>query len=171
MLIYGVVLSLILYYFFYVLDGYVVLSPIKKHKDKQNQKQIDFWNRTKIDKKAFFNNLNYEVRKKYYRNNNIVDYDVLDYLGFKEFSKENKLYVEVKADIRIVYFENNKLVPKYVNDTYVLKRHENGMTQIKAGANIIKCHTCGASIDITKGHCEYCNSEIKYLQEWIIEET
>lgn len=170
-LIYGVILSLILYYFFYVLDAYVVLSPIKKYKDKQNQKQIDFWNRTKIDKKTFFNNLNYEVGKKYYKNNDIVDYDILDYLEFKEFIKENKLYVEVKTDVRIVYFENNKLISKYVNDTYVLKRHENGIAQIKAGANIIKCHNCSASIDITKGYCEYCNSEIKYLQEWIMEET
>lgn len=168
--IYGFILSLVLYYFFYVLDAYVVLSPIKKYKDKQNQKQANFWNRTKIDKKTFFNNLNYEVRKKYYKNNNIVDYDVLDYLEFKEFTKDNKLYVKVKTDVRIVYFENNKLIPKYVTDTYVLKRHENGVFEINAGKNIIKCHTCGASIDITKGHCEYCKSEIRYLQEWIMEE-
>ena len=48
--IYCIILSLILYYFFYIIDGYIILSPIKKYKDKQNKKQIDFWNRTKIDK-------------------------------------------------------------------------------------------------------------------------
>jgi hypothetical protein len=59
--IYGFILSLILYYAFYILDAYIVIGPIKRYKEKQNQKQRDFWNRTKIDKKSFFNNLNYEV--------------------------------------------------------------------------------------------------------------
>lgn len=52
--IYGIILSMILYYFFYIIDAYVILGPIKKYKDRQNQKQIDFWDRTKIDKKTFF---------------------------------------------------------------------------------------------------------------------
>ena len=69
--IYGLILSMILYYFFYILDAYVILGPIKIYKDKENQKQIDFWNRTKIDKKSFFNNLNYEVRKYYYSKNRL----------------------------------------------------------------------------------------------------
>jgi len=34
---------------------------------------------------------------------------------------------------------------------------------------MIKCHNCGASIDATKGACNYCHTEIKYLQEWILE--
>ena len=33
--IYGIILALILYYFFYIVDGYVILGPIKKYKDKQ----------------------------------------------------------------------------------------------------------------------------------------
>ena len=60
--IYGFILSLILYYFFYIIDAYIILGPIKRYKDKQNQKQIDFWKSTKINKKNFFNNYNYEVR-------------------------------------------------------------------------------------------------------------
>lgn len=169
--IYGIILSLILYYFFYIIDGYIILSPIKKYKDKQNKKQIEFWNRTKINKKTFFNNLNYEVRKKYYSNSNIIDYDIIDYTSFEEFYKENKLYVKVMADVRIVCFENNKIISKYIEDIFVLKKHDNGTLTLKDGANVIKCHNCGASIDVTKGQCEYCNSEIKYLQDWIIEEN
>lgn len=42
---------------------------------------------------------------------------------------------------------------------------------LENGINIIKCQNCGASIDATKGVCSYCNTEIKYLQEWILEET
>lgn len=169
--IYGTILSLILYYFFYIIDAYIVLSPIKKYKDKQNQKQIDFWNRTKIDKKTFFNNLNYEIGKKYYSNNNVIDYDIIDYLSFEEFNKDKKLYVKVKAYVRIVYFDNNKIYPKLINDTYILRKNENENIELKDGANIIKCYNCGASIDITKEKCEYCNSEIKYFQNWIIEDN
>ena len=65
------IFSLILYYFFYIADAYIILSPIKKFKDKGNKKQIEFWQRTKINKKTFFNNLNYEIRKKYYSKENI----------------------------------------------------------------------------------------------------
>lgn len=166
--IYGIILSLILYYFFYVADAYLILSPIKRYKDKQNQKQIDFWNRTKIDKKTFFNNLNYEVRKKYDNEDSIIDYDVLDYLEFKDYDKEGKLYVSVTAEVRIVSYEKGKIISKTKKDTYLLKRHENGTVQMKDGVNIIKCHNCGASIDITKGYCEYCDSKINYLQEWIM---
>lgn len=166
--IYGFILSVILYYLFYLLDAYVVLGPIKKYKDKQNQKQIKFWNKIKIDKKIFFNNLNYEVRKYYYANENIIDYDVLDYINFKDYFKDNKLYVEVTAEVRIISIINNKIKSKITKDTYILKRHENGILELKDGVNLIKCHNCGASIDATKDKCEYCHTDVNYLQEWIL---
>lgn len=167
--IYGTILSLILYYLFYTLDAYVILTPIKKYKDKQNQKQIDFWNRTKIDKKTFYNNLNYEIRKRYYSDLNTIDYDILDYLEFEEYTKNDIFYVKVKVDIRKVIIENNKIKSKYAEEVFILKRNNNETLNLKEGANIIKCHNCGASIDATKGECEYCNTKIIYLQEWILE--
>ena len=166
--IYGFVLSVILYYFFYLLDAYIVIGPIKRYKDRQNKKQINFWNKTKIDKKIFFNNLNYEVRKYYYSNDNIIDYDVLDYIKFNDYTKDNKLFVEVTAEVRIVRIINNKIKTSISKDTYILKRHENAILELKDGVNMIKCHNCGASIDATKNKCEYCNTEINYLQEWIL---
>lgn len=168
--IYGTILSLILYYLFYIMDAYVILGPIKRFKDKQNKKQMEFWDRTKIDKKTFFNNLNYEVGKKYYLKEDIIDYDILDYLDFKEFRKNYKLYVSVKADVRIVYLKNNKIKSKFIEDTYVLLKHNNKTIELKDGANMIKCPNCGASVDVKNGYCEYCNSKIGYLQEWIIED-
>lgn len=166
--VYGGILSLILYYFFYILDAYIILGPIKAYKDAQNQKQIEFWNRTEIDKKVFFNNLNYEVRKKYYKQDDIIDYDVLDYIDFKESTVNNKLVVEVTAEVRIVYYKNNKIVSKYCDDKYVLERHEKGTIEVHDGINMIKCHNCGGLIDVTKDSCSYCRKPIKYLQEWIM---
>lgn len=167
--IYGIILSLILYYFFYMLDAYIVLGPIKRYKDRQNQKQIDFWNKTQIDKKSFFNNLNYEVRKYYYSNSNIIDFDIIDYIDFSSFKKKEDEYVKVLAEVRIVYYENGKIFSKYNKEEYVFRKNKNGSLEIKGGTNYIKCHNCGASIDVTQGKCSYCNSEIKYLQDWILE--
>lgn len=168
--IYGIILSLILYYFFYIADAYIILSPIKKFKDKENKKQIEFWQRTKINKKTFFNNLNYEIRKKYYSKENIIDYDILDYTNFKDYEVNGVLYVDVTADLRIVTYENKKLKSKIITQTYTMKQNKNTLLNLGTKENIIRCANCGASIDATKGKCEYCHSEIKYLQEWILEE-
>lgn len=167
--IYGLILSMILYYFFYILDAYIILEPIKRYKDNQNQKQKDFWNRTKIDKKSFFNNLNYEVRKLYYSKNNVIDFDVLDYVEFHNFKKDNKQYIKVLAEIRIVYYDMLSIKSKITKEEYLFKKNPNEKLELKDGANIIKCHNCGASIDATKTACDYCHAEIKYLQEWILE--
>ena len=167
--IYGLILSMVLYYFFYILDAYIVLGPIKRYKDKQNQKQMDFWDRTKIDKKSFFNNLNYEVRKYYYSKNNIIDFDVLDYIEFNDFIKKNVQYIKVLAEVRIVYYDMGKITSKYTKEEYLFKKNPNEKLELKDGTNMIKCHNCGASIDATEGVCSYCHTEIKYLQEWILE--
>ena len=166
--IYALILSSVLYYFFYIIDAYIVLTPIKNYKDKENKKQQEFWNRTQIDKKKFFNNLNYEVRKYYYNQENIIDYDVIDYLKFNDFQKEDTLYVEVTAEIRLIYFINNKIKSKITKQTYLLKQNEGNKVTLKDGANIIKCHNCGASIDITQEECSYCHTKTKYLQEWTL---
>lgn len=167
--IYGLIMSLILYFFFYTIDAFIILGPIKRIKDKQNKAQIDFWNRTKIDKRVFFNNLNYEISKYYYSLDNIIDFDIIDYVEFKEYSKDDLLYVDVTCENRLVYYENGKITSKMVKDVFTMKRHDDGVIELKDGINLIKCNNCGASIDVTKGICEYCNNEIKYLQEWILE--
>lgn len=166
--IYGGILSLILYYFFYIMDAYVILEPIKVYKDKINEKQIEFWNRTKIDKKKFYNNLNFEIRKKYYSTNDIIDYDVIDYDDFSEYRTDNNLFVKIKIYVRIMKFINNKIIPSYIEDEIVLKKENRNVLEndeLKA----IKCSNCGASIDALKGECEYCHTKINSIQEWVID--
>lgn len=167
--IYGFILSLILYYLFYILDAYIVLGPIKRYKDRLNQKQIDFWNKTNLDKKSFFNNLNYEIRNYYYSKDNIIDYDILDYIDFNYYKKDKKEYIDVKIELRLMLYELGTIKHKYITDTFTLMKNINGKVELKDGTNHIKCHNCGASIDITEGHCSYCHSEIKYFQDWILQ--
>ena len=166
--IYGIILALVLYYFFYILDAYVILEPIKRYKDRQNKKQMLFWQETGIDKKSFFNNLNYEVSNKYYDMKNVIDYDILDYDDFEGYKVNGIFHVRVKAYVRIVYFVNNKIKVRYLCDTYILRRNEEHL-DLKEGMNMIKCHKCGSSIDVTKGVCSYCHTKLKYFQEWLLE--
>ena len=167
--VYGSILSLILYYFFYLLDAYIILGPIKNYKDKQNIKQRQFWERTGIDKKKFFNNLNYELRQYYYNLDNIVDYDIIDIISYKDYRKNNKLYVDIVIDVRLVLYKNNKIISKNIQQTFTLFKHNQEITGLKSGDNIIKCPNCGANIDVTKSECSYCHSKRNYLQEWMLE--
>lgn len=167
--IYALVASCVFYYLFYIIDAYVILGPIKRYKDRQNEKQKEFWKRTGLDKKKFFNNFNYEVRKFYYCKENVIDYDIIDYDEFKDYKKDNKSYVDVTAYLRVITIESGKLKSKYLTETFTMKKNNKGTLELKDGINYIKCHHCGASIDATKGRCEFCNSEINYLQDWILE--
>lgn len=166
--IYGFILALILYYFFYTLDAYIILGPIRRFKERENKEQRDFWERTKVDKATFFNNLNYELGKKYYQDEHIIDYDILDYLEYNDTYRDDILYVEVKAVVRIISYKDGEMLSNTSDESFVLKRHEAGTLDLKDGVNMIRCHNCGSTIDVTKGKCEYCDSEIKYLQEWIM---
>lgn len=167
--IYGFILSVVLYYFFYLIDGYIVLKPIKLYKDGQKQKQVEFWNRTKIDKKKFFNNLNYEIGRKYFNDIDVIDYDILDYDEFTDSYINNVMYVKVKAYVRVVKFVNGKLKSMYITDTYNMKRMNENVFEMKNGTNFVKCNNCGASVDVVKEKCDYCGTKISPLQEWILD--
>jgi NMD protein affecting ribosome stability and mRNA decay len=50
-----------------------------------------------------------------------------------------------------------------------MMKNINGKLELKDGVNVIKCHNCGATIDATEKMCSYCHTEIKYLQDWILQ--
>lgn len=170
----GGILGVGLYYLFYIIDAMIVVLPIKIYKEKQNKKQIEFWNRMNslgVDKNTFFNNINYELKNYYFDdqvNDNIIDYDIIDYLEFDDYQKDNDLYVKVKVSLRTVTYLNNKLIEKKEKETFTFKRNKIEITKLDNEINIIKCHNCGSSIDVTKDTCEYCGSSNNYLQEWYL---
>ena len=164
--------SLILFYFFYYLDAYILLPSLKAKKERQNHLQQEFWNRMKeknIDKIKFFNNLNYELREYYYSdlNKDVIDFDILDYNSFKDIEENNDLFVEVNLDIRIIHYNNNKITSKLESKSYKLK-HIKEFEELSSSVNQISCPSCGASIDVTKDKCEYCGRKINYYQEWYL---
>lgn len=165
-------IAAILFFIFYYLDAAIIFSFLKEKKEKINKKQIDFWNRMeqlKITKTSFFNNLNYELRNLYYgeKYENIIDYDILDYNLFQESKDDKGFYVTVNLDIRLVKYNNGQVTSTTESKTYKFKRAKIDVS-LDGGINIIQCHNCGASIDATKGKCEYCDTKNNYLQEWYL---
>ncbi len=175
-LIGGVITASALFYVFYMLDAVIVLLPIKIYKDKQNQKQIAFWNRMKeknIDALTFYNNFNYELQDYYYgslsEDDNIIDYDIIDYHSFNDsLDSNNFLNIEVCVSIRIVRLINNKITSKIEKKLFKLKKNDKKIEKLNNGVNLISCHNCGASIDVTHGECDYCHTKNNYLQEWYL---
>lgn len=163
--IYGFVLALVLYYFFYTLDAYIILGPIRKYKEKMNKDQMNFWENLGIDKRVFFNNLHYEIDREFYINKAVIDYDILDYLSFEGFIKDDIFYVKVKINVRLVYLENEEFRSEVRDEMVILKRNEDGLIKLKDKTNMIRC-SCGSTIDVTHDKCDFCGKEIKSIQEW-----
>ncbi len=170
----GGCLGVAFYYVFYIIDAFIVILPLEMYKDRQNQKQIAFWNRMNeqgVNKNTFFNNLNYELKNYYFDdqvNTNLIDYDIIDYLEFNDYVQNKNLYVKVKVKLRTITYLNDKLVKDEKIENFTFKRNNVSPLKLDKEVNIIKCRSCGASIDITKNTCEYCGSPNNYLQEWYL---
>ena len=52
--------------------------------------------------------------------------------------------------------------------TFTFEKSNEQILDLKAGSNIISCHNCGASIDVTKSKCDYCGTKINGYQQWYL---
>ena len=122
-----------------------------------------------VNKNDFFNNLNYELDKYYYKGSNkIVDYNIIDYLEFNDVSTSKNTEVEVLIKLRLVKLDNNKIVTDTDTEKFRFRKINTKKKDLKGGTNMIDCHNCGASINVEERVCEYCHSEINYLQQWYL---
>ena len=167
-----ILISLLLFYFFYYVDAMILLPGVRRKKERQNKRQQEFWSRLetkKLDKTTFYNNLLYELRELYYSDKykDIIDFDIIDYVEFKDIEKDNKLYVDVSIEIRIVRYDNGKIKSKLDVKSYrmVWARQEE---TLNPGVNEIKCHNCNSSIKIRDKECKYCGTKINYYQQWYL---
>ena len=94
--------------------------------------------------------------------------DVLDYVEFDSFIKDETQHIKIVCDVRVVSLINGKISSKFLRETYVMVNNKKNALELKDGANFIRCHNCGSSIDATIGKCEYCGTEINPLQEWVL---
>ena len=70
--------------------------------------------------------------------------------------------------MRIICVKNGKIISEYKDESFIFEYKNKDVLLLNQETNMIKCHNCGASIDVVKGKCEYCNTEIKLLLEWVI---
>ena len=170
----GLGLALVLFFFFYIIDGLIVLLPIRLKKEKINQNDIKLWkdlDDRKILYNTFYNNLHYELDKHYYvdSNNSIIDYDVIDYYNFKLVEDASNLYLKLDCLIREVKYENKRVETKTIVRKLVFKRNNKPSIHTDDGdIHTINCHNCGASIDVTSEKCVYCDTPNNYNQEWYL---
>ena len=163
--IYITLLASILYYFFYLCVAYAVLGPVGRYKEKQIRRQQDLWTATGFYITRIDNNLNYEAGRRYYSRPDVIDYDIMDYTGLQEHVENGILCVDVELQVRLVYLRGGRITSAYQKDTFSLSHNDRVMT-LDSGIHVIKCPKCDANIDVTKGVCEYCGTEIDSLQEW-----
>ncbi len=166
----GLLISLVLFYVFYFLDAFILLLPIKNYKERQNQKQQEFWKKVNFDKTKFFNNINYELNQLFFSEKypNIIDYNIVDYDSFEEYEKENNIYVKVRATIRFMKYEQGKITTLIEDKEFHLKHNNQTIDSSDGEIHIIKCPGCNNNIDITKKECTSCGHKINYLQEWYL---
>lgn len=173
----GGILALLLYYIFYIADAYIITLPVKIIKDAENKKKAKFWQdmlQKNISKETFFNNLNMELQNYYYNkereeNKDIIDYDILEYNSYNYFFDNNKrINIKVNIEVREITLKNEKIFSNKIKREFTLRRNEIKQDKLNPGINIVMCHNCGASLDITKDRCEYCGEKINYMQSWYI---
>ena len=76
-----------------------------------------------------------------------------------------------KKDISSKLIMNKEKFREFLLREFNMKEelNENGVLELNNKVNMIKCQNCGASINAIDKVCKYCHTEIKYLQEWILE--
>ncbi len=167
---YGAVLASVIYFIFYRLDATVVLAPLKRKKEAENQRQRDFWEKMQsinVSKSKFFNNLNFELNRYYYSDKtDVIDFNILDYSNF-EYDEKNQI-VSLMVDITLLSLNNGKISEKNQQVKFKLKKNNIKLTPIEGGINLISCHNCGSSINVESNHCDHCGTFCNYLQEWYI---
>lgn len=115
------------------------------------------------DEKIFYNNFKAELMIKLYEQNDLIDFEIIDYSNI-EFLSEDELIITCK--VREIYY-NSKI--SISENTYKVKNHHNDINCIKKNDKVIECRGCGASIDITQKKCNYCDRINDFKNEWVIE--
>lgn len=69
-----------------------------------------FWDRIQqkgIEKQQLINDFHFELRNNIYENENIIDYDIVDYIKYKDIYFSNNIEIHITVELRIVLFINN----------------------------------------------------------------
>ena len=148
----------------------ILLILIKCVKNVRKKMKIKANNKPWLIRRAetdFYKSLGNILSSKIFSyNKEIIDFDFMDLVKL-DFVSEDE--IKVTCVIREVYFNNNITS---VNKNYELTmKYNNRVDNINNNNDlykVIKCESCGASIDINDDCCKYCGQKFDKLNKWII---
>lgn len=167
----GIVILPILFIVFRVFVGILfipyIFYKLFTFKDIANDKIM--FNNELISNIKLIKDINTEVFSYFYNdeikdNENIIDYDVLDYESYQ--IRKDSIIVNLK--IRKYYCINNKIKRRITNDTFEFVRNMNYTEEI---SKVKKCPSCGANVPHSRKKCEYCNSIVPSNNLWLIQKN
>lgn len=156
--------------------GVIIASPylmykLFNYKDLAND--IIYIRKKKMDNHKIISDLHFELLKYYYdfkvspENKDLIDFEIIDYIKYKikYVGKENHIIIKFK--VRKYFFKDNEFIKKEVIEMVTLKQNYNYVYD-NDGMEYIECKNCGASIDLSKQKCEYCNTSVTSNNFWVL---
>lgn len=140
----------------------VILNNLKGQNENPNYGYEIYENvmwKSSKNEQIFYNNLKAELMIKLYEQENLIDFEILDYLNI-DFISEEEIIITCK--VREVYYTSK--ISSYDN-IYKIKLHYNHIKN-KGATN---CLGCGKSIDISHKKCDYCKRINDSNNEWIMD--
>lgn len=162
----GMLLALVLFGVFYMLDAFIITLPVKLYKESQNQKQRAFWEQMKqrgIQRERLLNQFHINLRNSLYQDETLIDYNIIDY---ESFACVQPATIKITVLLRLVYDTDKGIITRNESKEYRLQQRKAPVFVCKDGINLLTCSNCGASIDVTDGFCKYCGTKIGSLLEW-----
>ncbi len=99
----------------------------------------------------------------------VMDVDVLSYEDIHLAHVSDRLYVSLKAKIRIVSYRNEAIQTRIQTKTYIFFYTSVGAKELAQLYTIIPCRGCGQTIELSEGtSCTYCGREAEYMETWKI---
>ena len=114
--------------------------------------------------KCLFGELNHYL---YSTDADLIDYDIYKVRRMTDERIGHDLYINVAITLRKYYLKDNEII---VNTEYVTVRLEkNKYMRLYNTHTVIKCNSCGHSIDISKDECDFCHTKNPRIAYWIID--
>ena len=179
-LFYGTLVALAAFYAFYVAKAFVLTRRAEEKYERQNRLIKRFEGdllSLDIGLDAFYNNLTAELSRWYFgddvpENANVADWDVLDYDDYDiSDDDQGRKNLSLTLTARRVEAKGESLRARRERLRVNLRPTTLKRDALKPGVNIIQCHNCGASIDVTQPACEHCGSRINYRQKLYLTEV
>ncbi len=102
---------------------------------------------------------------------NVVDVDV-EYMGIVGYNVDEKFQrAQVEANLKFTEIQDDKCITRNEQWGINLLKSAKCVTQIPCAPSLMRCRSCGQSIDFMNGkRCRFCDNEIA-LQEydWVVE--